>query len=76
MALIRATYFLLTARGVFEAAPEGGLERGVLFNACSGSESSSTRARGKRIVLSFIFCLNRGWMDSCEESAEKVECFV
>ena len=36
------------------------------------AEASPRTSERKRIVLSFIFCLNRGWMDSCEESAAKV----
>ena len=47
MALIRDTYLLFTARGVFEAPPECGLEGGVLFNAGCGSESEDESKREK-----------------------------
>ena len=60
MALIRATYFLFTARGVFEASPEGGLEGGILFNAGCGSESEDESKREKKraelhVLLENIF---------------------
>ena len=56
MALIRATYFLFTARGVFEASPEGGLERGVFFNAGCGSESEyESKWEKNRAELHFSF---------------------
>ena len=60
MALIRATYFLFTVRGVFEASPEGGLEGGILFNAGCGSESEDESKREKNraelhVLLENIF---------------------
>lgn len=56
MALIRATYVVFIVRDVFEASPEGCLERGFLFNAGCGSESEDeSEGEKNRAELHFSF---------------------
>ena len=71
MVLRKSTYFLFNARAPSRRPLRAALSE-ASFSMPVAEASPSTRARGKRIVLSFIFCLNRCWMDRCEESAEKL----